>query len=527
MKQLIMFIAVIGAMIAFFVIIDRKDFYSGDDVAVQKEAVTRNPNTVATIKPIEKPVETKPTTETKPEVDTKSAEKKTVAETKLTMVKHDETKTKNGKEKLLPAAVPVVTAEEAKNLNMDALVVFEKTKKILVKEEERKQRGFSLVYKEDFKELTPISLSKSNAELLTKNNYNLEDFSINKIPKLWTIDYSTIPLNVSFLPTDDGFLVSSNQGALRIVGQRFNCMRSSFIFEITVINKSDKESEVALGINNSGLVKRGNTILVTEIIPGNEEKTIETEVNVYDAFANVSPTLTVKGDILLENLKMYRKDYENFTVVEGYITQRSMLPDPQETDYPNCRYTAHFVGNAIISGKPCNKELSLAIDGFKDKTILPTNSLRAGDKIRCAIVPIDSIPIELASIEESDDLSLFQLESYLLVSCEKITSFTDKLRNDFLAFKDTEYVSVFDLKINPRIDEIIKQKQKEAIEKEKTKIKKMLLNYSEEKKQDINRLFTEAWIEEQKKDPPGYNRPQGYVWRNVMELFLHAQVNIN
>ena len=98
MKQLIAPIAIIVALIAFFVIIDRKDFYSGDDVAVQKEVVTgKKPTTETTFKPVEKPAETKPaevkTPETKSVTETKSAETKTVVEeTKPMTVKPVETK---------------------------------------------------------------------------------------------------------------------------------------------------------------------------------------------------------------------------------------------------------------------------------------------------------------------------------------------------------------------------------------------------------------------------------------------------
>lgn len=106
MKRLIAPIAIIVALIAFFVIIDRKEFSRHDNVrTVQNE----NPSTNR--KPLVSVPETKPVTDVKPAVETKSVE------------------TKPG-EKLLPAAAPVVTAEEAEmNEDAKAYVLAEKEKK--------------------------------------------------------------------------------------------------------------------------------------------------------------------------------------------------------------------------------------------------------------------------------------------------------------------------------------------------------------------------------------------------------------
>lgn len=602
MKQLIAPIAIIVALIAFFVIIDRKDFYSGDDIAVQKEDVTRKPTSVTMLKPVEQSKETKPTAETKPVIESKPAETKPVAETNPNTVKPVETKpvaetkpietkpvvetkpaeakpaevkptetkavtvkpvetkpvtetkptetkpvvetkpvetkpaetkpvktTPVAEEKLASAAIPVVTAEEAKKLNAEALAEFEKLEKIRAKERERLDRGFSLAWQEDYKELIPISLSKANEDRLTKNQYVLDDFKSKNFPKLWSIDYSSIPSGVSFQPTDDGLFISSNQGAFRITGQRFNGMRTSFIFEITVNNKSDKESEIVLGINNSGLVKNGNTILISDKISGNEEKTIETEIDVFDRFANIAPNITIKGDVLIEGFKMYRKDFDNFTIVEGEITERSVLPDPKDTDYPNCRYTAHFVGNAIISGMPCNKELSLSIDGFENQKILGTNAIKVGDKIRCAIVPTDSIPDELASIQEADDLSLFALDSYLVTTLQKINTYTDVStangNNAIVYFKSEifDFKSVFG-RFNDPIPSDIRNAQKRRIEKDLSEANAMI-SYLEENRDEIEAHFQKAWSIERDKDSSGYNRVGNLVWRNKNNSFWGLSYN--
>ena len=135
MKYLFVPIAIFLALITFFVIIDRKEFYSYDDVkTVQSEIPTPTKPlvTVPEVKPADtnpaetkqaiktnlaevKPVETSPVAETKSVAETNSDSS---AETKpATEAKPEET--------AKPAAVPVVTAEDMEKLNLEALVWFE------------------------------------------------------------------------------------------------------------------------------------------------------------------------------------------------------------------------------------------------------------------------------------------------------------------------------------------------------------------------------------------------------------------
>jgi len=424
-----------------------------------------------------------------------------------------------------PVAVPVATPEEAEKLNVEALSEFEKSEK----ERERLENGFALAYSEDFRRLVKVSLSKASEEQLTKRNYDLDEFRQQMLPRLWSIDYSSIPAGVSIRSTDEGYGITSNQGIFRMTGQRFDAMRSSFIFEVNARNVGDKECEITLSINNNGLVKNGNTVLVSEIIPGKGEKTIEAEIGVYDRFASITPVLSLNGSVVLESFKMYRKDIENFTVVEGEITERSILPNPEESDYPNCRYTAHFVGNSILSGMPCNKEIALSIDGFENNKLLGTDSIKAGDKVRCAIVPIDLIPDELASTEEADDLSLFVLDSYLVTTMQKISSFTDvsleKGDNARIFFKSEmfDFKSVFG-RFNAPVSEERKTAQRIRIQNDLDEANKMI-RYLEENREDIEERFQKAWSSNRDKDANGYNRVGDLVWRKVSNSFWALRYN--
>lgn len=570
MKQLIAPIAIIVALIAFFIVIDRKDFYSSGDVAVQKEAVTRKSTTAATLKPVEQSAETKPTAETKPVVETKPVETKTVAETKPTTVKPIETKpvaetkpvetkpvveTKLDEakpaemkptetkavteaksvsetkpivaEKLAPSAVPVVTAEEAEKLNAEALVEFERQEKMREKARKRLNDGYGLTYTENFKEGRIVSLSKAHEDHLLKKGYNLDEFKTREIPKVWNIDISTIPPDTHFSNIDDGYSLVSPQGPLRLICKRFDGMRSSFIFEFSINNIGDEECDVVFGVHNSGLIKSGYIELDSETIPSNEERKFEVELSVFEQLTTIAPTLSIQGKAVLSNFNVYQKNHDDFTIVEGEITERSSLPDPKDTDYPNCRYTAHFVGNAIISGLSCNKELSLSIDGFQNKKVLNTNSLKAGDKVKCAIVSIDSIPDDLASIQEADELSLFTLDSYLVTTVQKITSYTDTtyLPVSSTHFKSEafEFRSVFQENINPSIPANLVNAQNARIRKDLEEANKMLATY-ETTRENTEQQFQEVWSKEKERFPDGFNTIKSgativQYWRNVNHSF--------
>ena len=536
MKQLIAPIATIVVLIAFFVIIDRKEFSRHDDVqTVQSESPMTNRKPTASVSQAKPVTEVKPTVEAKP-IEERPVETKSVAETKPAEVKPVEAKPAETKpvaqtkpeETLLPAAVPVVTAEEAEKLNAEALVEFEIQQKRIAKERARLERGFGLAFSEQFEEYKTVPLTKANEDTLKKKGYDVEEFKKREIPSVWAIDYSTIPADVSFKKTDDGYNVVSPQGNIRFMGQRLNGMRSSFLFELTVKNTSDNESGIIFGVHDSGLVKNGYKILATEIINSKEEKTIEVELSVFEQLANIAPTISVKGEVVLNDLTIYRKDHDDFTIVEGEILERSALPDPNDTDYPDCRYTAHFVGNAILSGMPCNKELALSIDGFLKKKVLPTNKLKVGDKIKCAIVPVDSLPGDLASIQEADDLSLFTLDSYLVTSYSIISAYTDFTRNfnALVPFKSEkfEFKSAFNQGFNPPIPENVKGSQKKKIEMDLEEAKTMIA-FIEENKEDIEQRFQTAWAKEKERFPDGSNtikNENGAVslyWRNIDNSF--------
>ena len=215
------------------------------------------------------------------------------------------------------------------------------------------------------------------------------------------------------------------------------------------------------------------------------------------------------------------------TVVEGEITERSELPDPQKSDYPNCRFTAHFNGNSIKSGEECPKEFVLIVEGFLGYSVLSENDIKQGDKIECSIIPFERLPTEYQETQQSDDLNLYLLERYYATSIQVIKSFNDNAdfpnSGIFFSDSDEEYISIFDRHVNPPISKEINENQNNEIQKTLKRMQSLLEDYSESRISEINKDFHEAWEIEKEKDASGFNRVvfngQKLVWRNIDNTF--------
>ena len=121
MKQLIIPLAIIVALIVFFFVADRKEFiryirYETESVNVVK---TANETKTVKSKPAEK-AENNPVAENKPD------EMKPAVETKTDQSVEAQPVTEaKSEEKPVPTAVPVVTAEEAEKRNAEALAEYD------------------------------------------------------------------------------------------------------------------------------------------------------------------------------------------------------------------------------------------------------------------------------------------------------------------------------------------------------------------------------------------------------------------
>ena len=259
--------------------------------------------------------------------------------------------------------------------------------------------------------------------------------------------------------------------------------------------------------------KPAETKFVAEPKPVMEEKLVPAAI----------PVVTAEEALELNESALFLKRILNTgvksTIVEGEIVERSELPDPQKSDYPNCRFTVHFNGNSIKSGEPCPKELSLIIEGFENYRVLPNNDIKTGDKVQCTIFPFDKLPEDDQSTQQADDLELVLLESYYAIDIRTIEKFTDNelmpVSGIYFSEGNEEYISLFDRHLNDPVPTEIRNAQNADIQHDAKRMDGFLSAYTDAQFKEINARFAEAWNEEKKKDPPGYNRVENYVWRNL------------
>lgn len=460
MKSVITTICVLIPLVIIFVIIDRKDFHSGNDVAVQQETVTRmKSTTVTTVKPVEKPAETKPVetknpVESKPVTEAKPAETKPVTEAKPAEPRPAETKPAT-ETKPVAEKKPVET-KQADAKPTETKPVAEK-KPVETKQTEAKST-----------ETKPVAEAKKPAE--TK-------------PVTETKPAEKKPVE-----------------AKPVVETRPATAKPA---ETKPMTEKKPVAETKPATTKPAETKPATT---TKPMPAPEAVSVVTaeEAAKLNEFA-----------LFLVNVKT--------TVVEGEIVERSELPDPQKSDYPNCRFTVHFNGNSIKSGEPCPKELSLIVEGFEDYRILPNNDIKTGDKVQCTIFPFEKLPEDYQSTQQADDLELFLLESYYVLDISAIKKFTDNelmpMSGIYFSEGNEEYVSLFDRHLNDPVPTEIKNAQNADIQYDAKRMDGFLTAYTDAQFKEINARFAEAWNEEKKKDPPGYNRVGAYVWRNLNGSF--------
>ncbi len=560
MKQLILPAVIIVGLLTFFFIIDRKDFDRVDDAeSVQTDSsVSPNRKTAPAFIPEQKPIaevsvppENK-SDATENETEIKQGSNEVFDKKPAGIAGSDEmqlvdlqpamhqTDVSGGDRSTIPSAVPVLAPEEAEQANAVALNAYEaQTKAMEEVESQRREKaaiingskdelGYRLVLKESFNSYASVPLSQEQEKIIAEKGYDLSEFKQRSIPKQFALDISDLPENAIFKKVVEGFEIESNEGRIRFDAPIYDSMAKSFLFELTVSDSSaEDDCVISLGMHYSGLAKSGYLPLRKATLHPGETQTLLGSTDVYDLSAFVIPAITVKGAATIKEFSIYQKDHEEFTVLEGEITERSALPPPEETDYPNCRFTAHFAGNAILSGQPCDKELSLSIDGFRNKEILGTNKLEPGDKIRCAIIPMEQAPEELTSIQEADDLSLFTLDSFLVTSLSSIASYQDIPSSEQIGFKSEvlNYKSVFDEGINEKIPDYLVKAQKERIERDLIAATEMLNDF-EKNRNDIEKRFQDAWTKEKGRFPDGYNTIDGrFVWRNVDHSFWSLPKN--
>ena len=419
----------------------------------------------------------------------------------------------------------VVTSEEAEKLNAEAQYFAEKH----AQRTALARKGMDLVY-DEMKNFTTVSIAASFDQSFKKNGVtkSRSDLQTRKIPYQWTIDYNSLKGNCDFDRKGNGYEISSSDGFLKINAPARHVLNTVTGFSIELSGKTS-ETIVKYGIEESGLFRSGKTYK-GEMTGVFEDECINFEVSALDHYDLVQPFFEISGDITIHALRVYQKEIKGMTYLEGEIVERSELPDPKESDYPNCRFTVHFDGNVIKGGAPCPKEIVLIVDGFENYNTLETDSLKEGDKILCSVIPYETLSEEEQSIQQSDDLNLFSLDNYYTLWMHKLNAYADgdsalsPASGVHFLDEKKKYVSIMDRHINPPVSKELREAQAQAIAQDLDEIKEMLKDFDDKKIKEINEAFAQAWKKEQEKNAPGRNiitvNGEKYIWKQLDNTFF-------
>jgi len=558
MKQLIAPVVIIVALIAFFVIIDRKEFSRHDNVQrvvqsgnrmtsrnqsvpVPETKLTTEAKPTVETKPIAEtqPVtDPKPVTEANPKTDTKPAETKPVFDTiHLTELNSSvEIITQTTKNDLLPEAIPVVTPEDAEKLNEEAEKLKDEKAIFIAKMMEFENKGMDLVYDDRMKLYTTANIPSSFDEIFSKHGVvkARSEFLTRKIPYRWNIDYNSLKGNCDFARNEIGYDIFSPDGVL-IINAPPQYLLNTITGISVELSSRTPETKVRVGIEELGMIRPGK-VYIDELSGQFEDECINYEVSALEHYDCVRLFLEISGEVTIHRLRVFQKEIKGSTYLEGKITERSVLPDPKKSDYPNCRFTAHFEGNVICAGEACPQEMSLIIDGFKDFTMLKTDSLKQEDKIICSIIPYETLSEEEQFVQQADELNLFSLEKYYVLGVRTINNYTAGdnaalLPPSGIHFLDEkmEHVSIFDRHINPPVSQQLQEAQNVCISKDLDTINEMLKGYDDDKIEQINNAFIQAW--KTIIASSGYNTVIAnggkYIWKAIDNSFFCINPNFS
>lgn len=382
-----------------------------------------------------------------------------------------------------------------------------------------------LYFEDSFTQFFPSKIYPAAIPHLDKLKLDKTALEKQSIPKDWIVDWGVYPLDGSISCDGKKFRIDSPVGFLRMYGPLQNTLNANYRLEFDISNiptKKNPAATVKLGIHDYGLIQPGLRVLKEFKVTSPQIQSYAVDLDIMDQYYSFLPMIAVKGSIQIHKLRIYRKKMDGISVVEGEIVERSPLPPPEKSDYPDCRFTVRFKGNSIVAGTSCRRELSLVIDGFKKHRLLNTDKIKPGTKVCCTIIPFEKLPVEKKNTQQSDSLSLFDLDNYYAISVGAINAYKDSssYSTSGIYFLDgiQTYTSIFERHINPKIPDRLIAIQKKAIADNLEKMNAMLSGF-EQKKTELNQQFKKAWEQEKAKDRKGYNRVGRFVWRNMNNSF--------
>ena len=520
MKSVITAICLLIPLVIIFVIIDQKDFYSGDDVVVQQETITgREPTTVTVFKPVEQQpetmmlAETKSVTENKP-TETKTGETKPVVETKLAEMKPSETKNAEMKlaetkpvaetkqtetkplpetnepvveEKLMPVAIPILTQDEAYSLN----------ESIKQEMESDNQYQRCVYFREQF--LYPQTIKTEETSTLSNVQQTAN----------WRFVAPKKPLSKETVAEKQSnfFFIKGNSP----LEYRFILpLHENRMYSYTLGCRARGKGIITLSAYNSKFNKEF-------VFDSTSFKYVSFELGDGSSFQKaLFPSILFQGEFQIESIVLYQNIVKgNWTVCLGTIEDISNVPDINKSDYPDCFYTAIFTTKDILDGEAIPEKIQLLIPAFMDRRIDSLSRIIKKGKYKLVIRPFSLATEHEQTIEQVDELESYEYTPYILVDAYG-SSIPDLHTSGIPILQEERYDSPYDTPLNPQLEDKYQKDSQRIISQELKKMEEIVA--SVDNAETINSAFQQSWDEKQKK----YDfMPDGkLIWANEQNSFF-------
>lgn len=366
-----------------------------------------------------------------------------------------------------PAAIPVVTAEEAEKLNAEALVDFS----IRARENEAAKKRGTVFFRESF-----LYITNPSANIQQTNNWSF-------VPK------NDVSYESSIAKKENDFVITSKTPMEYVFAEP---LYEQTIYQYTLCCTIKGKGEITLSKKDGKTPKKYS-------IDSDYFETVVYELGDGASLSTIIiPVISFQGNLEVESVTLYQKEINNGqrTICLGSIEDISAVPDIKKSNYPDCYYTAKFVVEDILDGQPVPHNIQMLIPAFLDHKIDPLSLIMKKGDWKVSIRPFSLASQTEQEIEQVDEIESYLYTPYILVAAAP-GSIPEATESGIPILEGETYVSPFDNPVNPPMPDKFVQDSKDEIKKELAKVNEIIRQADDEDR--INEEFQLAWDEKQKK----------------------------
>jgi len=341
--------------------------------------------------------------------------------------------------------------------------------------------------------------------LLKKKGIDFNKINSLKIPKGWGVSYYNFFVK-NVIPSKLAFLRENGKNVWHIQSKNLMTVYSPLLLaNCRYLLKIDTRG------NSKGEIKSYLCRYTTSFKWAGKKSFPDIKINKLGSYysyldmsknfdGGVKLALSIKGDMEISKLALYlvkNADDEFQSTIDGEVLEISKVPNVKKTNYPDCYYTAKLRVHNILSGKAVPQVIQLVIPAFYKYKLTALAGIKKSDKIKLRICPFEKISKKAQSIQQADDLALFEFEKYFVFASQTLKTFSPVL--GIVNYSNgVKYESGFEKPINPPISPKAEKARKVAMAKDLKYINIKIKDISG-KEEQINKSFNKSWAQTQKK----------------------------